>query len=166
MFSVEVLEGQIYGNDNPTYSGIGFCEKVGFPILTQCQRRANIMKFILCKVVMLFSITIILSCSGTNAEPGVLVTKSEFGNKWPFTVNKGRLECRGISVIFHAKGKAYAVNGSARTEGYAKINEIWKDDQEKLKILKEAFPNEEIESVSVPKISIGPIIDKGLSLCE
>jgi len=87
----------------------------------------------------------------------IFVTKSEFGNKWPFTVDKGFVECRDDAIIFYANDKAYAVNGTASRLGYATINEIWKDDLETLKMLKEAFPNE--TGIRTPKMSIGPIMD-------
>jgi hypothetical protein len=57
-------------------------------------------------------------------------------------------------LTFTAGGKTYGLNGTARNlekqRGYADIREIWKDDP--------------VDSGA--KINIGPIIEKGLSLCE
>ena len=91
--------------------------------------------------------------TNTETQQGKLITKMDFGDKWPFTVNEGRLECEGFAVIFHANGKAYGVNGAATGQKkYSDIKEIWADDPK--------YPDMNI------KIDIGPIIEKGLKLCE
>jgi hypothetical protein len=110
---------------------------------------------------IVFSITLL--ASNANAK-SITISKENFGNSWPFTVSQGELSCSGNSVTFKANGKTYAVNGTAKSRGYAPINEIWKDDEKMIKILKESFPGEDIGPP--PKINIGPIIDKGLSLCK
>lgn len=74
---------------------------------------------------------------------------------WPLTVPAGEVECTNNLVTFHAGGKTYAVNGSAK--GYAKaknlawrdVREIWRDDP----------------GVPGTKVVITPIIDRGLALC-
>ena len=93
------------------------------------------------------------------------IYKSEYGKHWPFTVSYGQLACSGVgSVTFTAHGKTYAVNGLAMSDKkYSNIREIWKDDSESEHakyMLKQGRPD------FVPKISIGPIIDRGLKLCE
>jgi hypothetical protein len=85
----------------------------------------------------------------------VRITKQEFGTKWPFTVDEGTLACKGKSsfgeVIFTANGKTYAINGTAKgTKKYLSIDEIWADNP----------------SVSGVKKDIGPIIERGLKLCQ
>lgn len=83
------------------------------------------------------------------------VTAAEYGDKWPFMVESGIVRCvngrNGIGeVVFSSGGKTYAVNGVAKqTDQYADITPIWKDDPQ----------------ISGAKISIGPILDLGLSLC-
>jgi hypothetical protein len=53
-------------------------------------------------------------------------------------------------VVFTApNGREYAVNGMASGRGYADIDPIWRD-----------APG------PAPKVSIGPLIDVGLELCE
>ena len=85
----------------------------------------------------------------------VKITKQEFGAKWPLTVDEGILACKGRGgvgeVIFMANGKTYAVNGTAKSaKKYIPIDEIWADNP----------------SVSGLKKDIGPIIERGLKLCQ
>lgn len=83
------------------------------------------------------------------------VSSDEFGSKWPLTVDSGDLRCEGSqgfgSVVFtDPDGNEYGVNGVAVGQGYPPIDPIWKDDPE----------------LAGLKISIGPLIDRGLSLCK
>jgi len=80
---------------------------------------------------------------------------SYFGDAWPLSVPEATVSCRGASaVVLTVEGKDYAVNGSALTQykSMATIRDdgLWKD----------------AESGAGTKISIGPIIDIGLGLCE
>lgn len=93
------------------------------------------------------------------------IYESEYGKHWPFTVSYGQLACSGAGAItFTAHGKTYAVNGLATSDNkYSNIREIWKDDSETEHakyMRKQGRPD------LVPKISIGPIIDRGLKLCK
>jgi hypothetical protein len=85
------------------------------------------------------------------AEPGT-ITRDEFGDDWPFTVEGGVLRCEGEggvgAVIFEAEETEYGVNGVAKSQGYADIEPIWAD-----------------EPSTGAKKNIGPIIDRGLELC-
>ena len=83
------------------------------------------------------------------------ISKQEFGNDWPFTVDEGILACKGSGgvgeVVFTANGASYAVNGVAKgTKKYRPIEEVW------------------AENPTVPgtKKNIGPIIERGLKLCR
>lgn len=81
-----------------------------------------------------------------------VVRAADYGDAWPFTVESGTVRCvkPRNEIIFSSEGKVYAVNGTAKSnKDYADIAPIWKD-------------NPQIEGT---KISIGPIIDLGLSLC-
>jgi hypothetical protein len=95
-----------------------------------------------------------------SANAGTTITKRELGTKWPFTVTSGQLECiKGQAVIFHANGKIYGVNGFAKSLGYAAIDPIWRGDPEMKKLLAGT-------GSFIPKVDIGPVINKGLSLCN
>ena len=82
------------------------------------------------------------------------VGKPWSGDKWPFTVAGGQVMLDGCcSVVFRYGGVTYAVNGTARTaaagRGWSDFTEsgLWRD-----------APS------GYGKVSIGPIIDLGLSL--
>jgi hypothetical protein len=74
-----------------------------------------------------------------------LVTRKEYGNKWPFTVAFGELSCSPPGIVtLWANEKTYALNELANSRGYAKIDEILKN----------------------PQVDTIPIISKGLALCQ
>lgn len=74
--------------------------------------------------------------------------------EWPLTVKEGVVRCEGGgSVIFRAPDDTdYAVNGTALTQrpGLPKIDAIWRNDPD----------------VPGLRINIGPVLNKGLELCE
>jgi len=110
------------------------------------------------KHARLVTLVFVVSMSACS-QPDVEVTEQEWGSKWPFTVSSGRLECKGQAVIFHANGQSYAVNGVAKQRGYASIDSIWREDPE----MKQALGG---KADVGPKVSVGPIIERGLSLCK
>ena len=60
---------------------------------------------------------------------GVLVTKAEFGDVWPFTVDSGTADCfhRDRTPIFRIGENTYPLTGR-RMFALADPNEIWRDD--------------------------------------
>lgn len=91
--------------------------------------------------------------------PTVTLKAADFGDGWPFKVPEIVLSCTLLDgrlhiVTFTAGGKTYALNGTARNlakeKRWAEIDEIWRDDPAGHGI----------------KVSVSPIIDKGLSLCD
>ena len=103
---------------------------------------------------------ILTTLSVVGCGSGTKISETDFGSQWPFTVSKGKLNCEGSSgmgaVTFTANGITYAVNGTAkavakkRNTGWRDIDEIWK-----------ASPD-----IPGAKVSMGPIIEKGRSLCK
>jgi hypothetical protein len=89
---------------------------------------------------------------GSDSSSGIQVSSGQYGSKWPLTVDHGKLRCEGdIEVIFTAPdGTEYGVNGTALDHGFKDIHPIWAVDPSGL----------------TPKKDIGPLIDKGLSLCK
>lgn len=122
---------------------------------------------------MVLSLFILCSCSSelrTESDgPQKFVSRSMFGSKWPLTIDKGTLKCLdyGGVVFITEDGSIYGVNGIAKsygkTAGYSDLEDIWADDLETKKSLMEAGVSEKDAS---SKISIGPLIDEGLKLCE
>ena len=83
--------------------------------------------------------------------PGKEIHQKEFGDKWPFTVSSGKLECReDDEVVFVVNDKTYAVNGAAKgSQQYHDLIEIWKDDPEFSLLFKDR------PDLPKPKLSIG-----------
>jgi Protein of unknown function (DUF2511) len=78
-------------------------------------------------------------------QPGIEVNQSQYANHWPFEVEQARLRCEGKgAVILTVRGTDYAVNGMAASDRYRPIQAVIID----------------------PKIDIGPIISRGLTLCK
>ena len=117
-------------------------------------------------VLLLFALP---ACS----QSGVEITEKQYRGKWPFTVSSGQLQCVKGAVIFHAKGKDYAVNDIAAKKGYVQIDEIRKEDHALFEMAKEIAKAEKkpvfelIKSMNLPtRISLEPILKRGLTLCK
>jgi hypothetical protein len=90
----------------------------------------------------------------TPTAPG-FVQRSDYGQAWPLTIDHGTLRCEPWStVVFTAPdGTEYAVNGMAEAqEGLADIEPIWRDDPDP-------------PAGADLKVSIHPLIERGLELC-
>ena len=90
--------------------------------------------------LMLFSCT----------QQGTAINSEQFGDKWPFTVSEGVLNCQNSAITFTSGNKTYAVNGIASSKGYVVIDEIWKENPK----------------IPGTKLSLGPIIEVGQQLCD
>lgn len=87
-----------------------------------------------------WAVTVLVGCSPGSAPTnraadelpgdGEIVRASDFGDRWPFTVAEGRVNCMGpgSNVVFTAPdGRTYAINGTARgSRRWADITPIWK----------------------------------------
>ncbi len=79
----------------------------------------------------------------------VFVSRQQFGDKWPLTVESGEVEClKGFIILFHTSGKTYALNGGAIDSGYSRIEPIWQNDPQ--------YPG--------LKVSITPLLKVGLDM--
>jgi hypothetical protein len=111
------------------------------------------------------------------ADGGRRLTKAEFGEKWPLSVDEGVVRCLAMSVVvFEANGKTYAVNGTAKglakERGFLSIDSIWLEDPKFTEMAKEIAASQGRPLVDVMKemgppsrINIGPILDSGIALC-
>ncbi len=80
----------------------------------------------------------------------VTVTQEEYGDDWPLTVPEAQLELiDGFYAVVHARGRTYAMNGTARTvmseRGWNDIYEIWREGE-------------------YGRVSIAPLLDRTLAL--
>jgi len=80
-----------------------------------------------------------------------MLIKESFGAEWPLTVPEGTLRCVGAGgVLFVAPDNTiYGVNGLGKGMGYPAIDPIWKKRPD-----------------GDARMSIGPLIDRGLKLCD
>lgn len=99
-----------------------------------------------------------LMCTAANAQASIaLIDQEQFGADWPFTQPEMHLSClpgNAVVVMDVDTAAMYPVNGPANEQikryGMKQLNEIWHD------------------SLEIPgtKISVGPIIERGLTLCK
>lgn len=79
------------------------------------------------------------------------MTRAQFGDSWPFTVDSGYLDCVPPScAVFRTGSTTYGLNGLAKSRDFQDVRPIWRDD-----------PN-----APGLKISIGPMIDLALKECQ
>ena len=119
---------------------------------------------VLMGLVVLGAVTIVFATRGDRATPANSdtaataasslasnerhISASDYGDRWPLTVEDGILRCEGArAVVFIAGGRAYGVNGTALTMGYPEIDPIWAVGE------------------YAPRKDIGPLIGDGLALC-
>jgi hypothetical protein len=97
-------------------------------------------------ILLLFAL---LGC-GESGNSGLEVSKGEFRESWPFTVQSGILDCvDGQAAVFKTDGRVYQLNGSARSRGYAPIDPIWRENPE----------------IPGTKVNISRMIDLALQQC-
>lgn len=111
---------------------------------------------------LLLAAVLLLTACGESSEPGesqsnsILLKRDDIGQSWPLTVDSVEVECVGTAVVATdvATGHRYAVNGVARSRAdqlrLEQINSIWKDNPQ--------LPG--------TKINIGPVLGRGLELCD
>lgn len=91
-------------------------------------------------------------------QPPLVITQEEYGDKWPFTVNQGKLECFPPGIVtFRANEETYAMNELASSRGYSKIDDIRKEAS-----------NQSLSqhAMVTTKVALTTLTEKGLSLCN
>jgi Protein of unknown function (DUF2511) len=93
---------------------------------------------------------VLTGCGSSGDGGGLEVSRADFGADWPLTVQSGTLNCEGAgAVTFTTNGTTYAVNGLASgMDEWPEIDSIWANAPHGL------------------KKDIGPLIDRGLELCD
>ena len=86
-----------------------------------------------------------------------LISAEASGEAWPFTVAELHLQClpgRAVVVTDVESGAMYPLNGPAKSKAQAlalePLEKIWRENP--------AIPS--------TKVSIGPVIEQGLQLCQ
>jgi hypothetical protein len=106
-----------------------------------------IKKFLYIGIISIL-LSALVACS--DAE----VTKADYGDDWPLTVESGVLKClddNGLALaIIEVNGVEYQLNGAAKSRGYDDIDTIWSNN-----------PN-----IPGTRVSLSPLIRKALELCN
>ena len=93
---------------------------------------------------------------GMNRPAGQVKRETWTDGRWPFTVDSATLLCERNSagyeqVLVVANDEMYALNGTAKDANlWPPFNPIWRDDPKAPGL----------------KVNIGPMIDRGLALCQ
>jgi hypothetical protein len=86
---------------------------------------------------LVIALILVTALVDATAEAARAVTASDFGDRWPFTVTEGELDCirgreesgrRRDAIVFRSGGKTYALNGPAERRGDLSIDPIWRAD--------------------------------------
>lgn len=102
-------------------------------------------------LILLLLLPLFTASCRSGPTAGVEITRMEYGEQWPFTVDRGELACVGSSgVVFTAEGTTYGVNEAAVASGYPDVEPI-----------RQGSP-----ILPSLKVSIAPVIEDGLALCR
>lgn len=86
----------------------------------------------------------------TTPDGGRLVKRSDYGDKWPLTIDGGTLRCSEGAVTLETPEKTYALNPEAQSRALGEsLAPVW-------------APNPAIEGA---RMSTGALIESGLALC-
>jgi hypothetical protein len=82
---------------------------------------------------------------------GLLVTREQFGEKWPLTVDRAYVGCViGRLALIKINGKTYGLTGAARAQGYPPLDNLWRDNPD--------LPG--------AKVTISPLTELALKQCK
>jgi hypothetical protein len=126
--------------------------KGGNPFAKEFSENNNTMRLILSPVTLASIVGLICGFLSVMAllraypRDSIEIRKTEYGDRWPFAIQQGRLRCEGAgAVILTVQGKDYAVNGMASAR-YASMQPVWNSTND---------PGD-----------VGRIISRGLTLCK
>jgi hypothetical protein len=68
----------------------------------------------------------VLACASGCSDPEVIVTRDQFGDDWPLTLNSAVVVCadEGATPLLKVGVKRYALNEAARARGYPEATEL------------------------------------------
>ena len=126
------------------------------------------------KLALVAFVVVLLSCSPPTRPNEKLVSKQNYGQEWPLTVESGTLACSVLkvegynrvplkAVTIEVNGVKYAVNGTAGSHKLGKdIDEIWAPGDPKW--IEHPETKEKV-NIGPPKKDIGGLVQDGLKLC-
>jgi hypothetical protein len=81
-------------------------------------------------LLLAFSLAFLAACGSSGLE----VTRAQYGDAWPFSVDQGTLSCKTSgggrlrSAVFKSEDTEYALNVVAEGRGYASVEPIWRSN--------------------------------------
>ena len=107
-------------------------------------------RILITAIVVLF----VLACE----DGGPTISEKDYGDEWPLTVAEAELHCDKGMVWVESDGFAYPVNGTAIS--------LLKDKRPELKV--RALKSIWRDNPTIPgyRVSISPLIDDGLEMCD
>lgn len=97
--------------------------------------------------VTLGALLVLLFIGSLSGDGADVIHADAYGADWPLTVTRAELRCeRGSAIVLTAEGRDYGVNGTALALGYPRPDPIMRDD-------------------GPPKVSIAPLLERGLAFC-
>ncbi len=138
----------------------------------RASRNFNIGLFIffgtICGIIGWFVVIPVVRLANTPQQAKTYpITRSELGEKWPFTVESAEVNCVApyevVIAVGEAPKKLYAMSGLAKTRGiYQDLKEIWalSDDEIELRRLGRKHPTQ------VWRKDISPVFDPAMKYCE
>jgi hypothetical protein len=77
---------------------------------------------------LLFVVSLLAFASGCG-DPEIIVTRAQFGEDWPLTLNSAVVVCadEGATPLLKVGVKRYALNEAARARGYPEATEFARD---------------------------------------
>lgn len=101
-------------------------------------------------VVVVIAPCVLFGCGGSAQPKGLLVSRAQYGDRWPFTVESGYIDCDPPgAAIFRTDSLTYGLNGWAKSRGFADVRPVWRDNP----------------TAPGLKVNIGPMIDLALQQC-
>lgn len=112
------------------------CESCGFPLNKNTNKlpKGLIVLVLMMTFMFVYYNAFYIKNHTPKSSKGRLVTKSDFGETWAFTVDKGYLYSVGKSAVFMVKETEYGINKEAVEMGYKDIrdSEIWREDEKNM----------------------------------
>lgn len=124
------------------------------PEAASSPRRPYSPRLVILLGIVFVALVVVIVWSQSQNQPAPApgyVSRAMLGDDWPLTVEEGQLRCIEQAVTIVVDGTAYALNGVALQRDTSRdITPIWAD-------------NPTVEGL---KKDLGPLIERGLALCN
>lgn len=118
----------------------------------------------------IFAALVILIIAAAPDNEQNVITRKEYGDKYPFTIDNLSLYCENSAVYMKDKKlNIYPLNGLAKSKfkGHSNLKsleDIWLIDDEKMNKIKELYPDATEEPLIIRK-DITEVFDNAMTIC-